>query len=613
MKTAVLSLLLSSLATAGASAQCTVGISNVPDIDQRRSTLPGDGDMYCAPTAVVNWAAYMANHGLPQAMSGPRDFQSQSNYAYATSVLTLVGALMNTDPIDGTSGNGMYNGAKLYFLLYAPGKVSVTVRWVGNGSLPSPFDMSIDVALGRMVSLCYARYSPMGGTYQRSGGHCVSLTKVINACSEEPSVWIRDPATDKDYFSQSAFLTKSTRLTLENVTTDSYGTRNLWRLLDLGTTSSTRRYIDSLLVLHPNFVVTKDPAGNSWTLNNVIQLTGSGIPSKQSFKTPNGKNILAMGISPDLQSLAYITDPVAGVAAVFVQSLGDGVARPLITLSDPTPCIEYDRFGHLLVCDRTLRMYDIDDRTPVLKHQVVPANPVADLDYDDSTDQVVVLEPAARRLVLYNANLASPISKPLPTGLPLGRSPFFGIGSTPGQYFIASPDDARIFETKLAPDGSGRLVMGDTISLREVVRPEGLRVTNEGTLVIVDSGRTLELEKDARTGDWRVKPDSDFDDLPAIGDPIVSRSRTNFDPRIHDGPAFINIIDTEVVELPEFVECPCIADFNASGGTPDTEDIDAFFSGWLLGIQAADADCSGGTPDTEDINTFFLHWLAGGC
>jgi hypothetical protein len=59
--------------------------------------------------------------------------------------------------------------------------------------------------------------------------------------------------------------------------------------------------------------------------------------------------------------------------------------------------------------------------------------------------------------------------------------------------------------------------------------------------------------------------------------------------------------------------CPCAADYDGSGGTPDAGDIDAFFSDWLLGEAKADADCSGGTPDAGDIDTFFAQWLAGGC
>lgn len=59
--------------------------------------------------------------------------------------------------------------------------------------------------------------------------------------------------------------------------------------------------------------------------------------------------------------------------------------------------------------------------------------------------------------------------------------------------------------------------------------------------------------------------------------------------------------------------CPCPADFDKSGGTPDTADIAEFFNAWLAGDPQADTDCSGGTPDSTDIGVFFDAWLAGGC
>jgi hypothetical protein len=63
-------------------------------------------------------------------------------------------------------------------------------------------------------------------------------------------------------------------------------------------------------------------------------------------------------------------------------------------------------------------------------------------------------------------------------------------------------------------------------------------------------------------------------------------------------------------------DCPygaCVADYDGSGGTPDTADISEFFNAWLAGDDCADADCSGGTPDGSDIGAFFTVWLAGGC
>src|SRR5262249_15789622 len=55
------------------------------------------------------------------------------------------------------------------------------------------------------------------------------------------------------------------------------------------------------------------------------------------------------------------------------------------------------------------------------------------------------------------------------------------------------------------------------------------------------------------------------------------------------------------------------ADFDNSGGTPDTQDLEAFFTAWSAGDALSDVDQSGGTPDGEDIAAFFGLWLAGGC
>ena len=57
-------------------------ITNMPDIDQRRTTiepltlgLPKDGAMYCVPTAAMNLTAYIANHGFPGVGPGPGNWQ----------------------------------------------------------------------------------------------------------------------------------------------------------------------------------------------------------------------------------------------------------------------------------------------------------------------------------------------------------------------------------------------------------------------------------------------------------------------------------------------------------------------------------------------------------
>jgi hypothetical protein len=92
--------------------QYQYNIVNVPDVDQRRgdgpftTALPGDGAMYCAPTAAMNWMAYIANHGYPQIGPGPGDWQLSGplhpEYNNMTNALASLGAKMYTDPATGT-------------------------------------------------------------------------------------------------------------------------------------------------------------------------------------------------------------------------------------------------------------------------------------------------------------------------------------------------------------------------------------------------------------------------------------------------------------------------------------------------------------------------------
>lgn len=55
----------------------------------------------------------------------------------------------------------------------------------------------------------------------------------------------------------------------------------------------------------------------------------------------------------------------------------------------------------------------------------------------------------------------------------------------------------------------------------------------------------------------------------------------------------------------------CAADFDASG-SPDSDDIIAFFGDWDMGETCADVDGSG-SVDSDDVVVFFGQWDAGGC
>jgi len=97
-------------------------------------------------------------------------------------------------------------------------------------------------------------------------------------------------------------------------------------------------------------------------------------------------------------------------------------------------------------------------------------------------------------------------------------------------------------------------------------------------------------------------------DIPNSGSAVVQL------PLITSNLARVRIEPTNSIFFcisPRFEILPCLADFNASGGTPDDADVAAFFQAWNDALPAADVNASGGTPDDADVTLFFDLWNAG--
>jgi hypothetical protein len=133
--------------------------------------------------------------------------------------------------------------------------------------------------------------------------------------------------------------------------------------------------------------------------------------------------------------------------------------------------------------------------------------------------------------------------------------------------------------------------------------PAALSVSNPGSGIVIDwftgsCGGTL------------VGTGNPFNVNPIATTTYFARARRLSDGNTSDACASVTLT---VRDPADPACCPCPADFDASDGTPDAGDIDAFFLAWLNGDPTADTDCSGGTPDAGDVDAFFVAWLAGGC
>ena len=125
-------------------------IRHVPDFDQLRETLPNGGHAYCAPTSGVNWAAYFANHGLPDLPPGPGYWGALFMYEVETDAIWSMGLAMLTDPYDGTGKDSKHFGLKLWLGL-AGDRFTVTSFYSDYDWSPTVHFMNLNVMMGAYV------------------------------------------------------------------------------------------------------------------------------------------------------------------------------------------------------------------------------------------------------------------------------------------------------------------------------------------------------------------------------------------------------------------------------------------------------------------------------
>lgn len=222
-------------------------------------------------------------------------------------------------------------------------------------------------------------------------------------------------------------------------------------------------------------------------------------------------------------------------------------------------------------------------------------------------------------VVLRNA--ASPFP-PGPTDRTTAMVTATGLPITPSSD--ATYDNSWYFGTffALAMNSQGDVVVGGITN--EVIGRSGVLVLYDhtgGSRVLLREGEPVDLNGDGLANDrafidsWNPGAIGRGIALTDDGTLVMLLSIRDHANPDDAGPGGTQITQAlAVYPIPDFpTVCPCPADFDRSGGTPDVADIVGFFTAWLAGEPGADADCTTGTPEGADIETFFRAWLVGGC
>jgi hypothetical protein len=590
---------------------CSFYRVGIPDFDQRRRAvsgilgLPGNGSMYCAPTAATNMIGYLDRLGYANFIGGADwNWYSANGYNQSTLAINSMGNLMGTDPVDGTT-NG-FAGLQNFVEAVYPDEFNVTF-WDTSDAGPTPDDFRFLMESGTLMYFCYGRYyvAPAGNGLParrvRDGGHCVTLNEIINACTD-PVIGYRDPGSGGDSdTTQSGFATARW----------SIGPWTTWYAGD----EDDQPVFKTNYILEGNFndgrIRAIDGVRIIWPLEGLSVDVSEGILSAQKFVDLNLG--LTNGVRPThllLPAVQRIREsavrvhrhPALPYAVVALDGDTSGrdqpglwrcnlATREWLRLAPIPPgggggCFGPD--GRFIFGDSgSLRFLNTSNPTlnpfqvSTAGHTVL-ACAAGDPDHDGDTDIsdypiFYMTRNSAGGIFIATGDVdgdgCSPFQpRPLPTAIPVPGGCDLDVNPVDGTLLVA-PHGSRTLYRIDRPRGSNDWILLETWTLPCV--PDSVHYDNKGRVMYCCDGTVNVLERNPANGQWQAKRDSRWAGLPGGDAFVLSRSRQAPSNWLNSRGNFNINPDAEnrVLNNPGTPDCP--ADFN-NDGFIDFFDYDRF-------------------------------------
>ncbi len=610
----------------------TYELKNSPDFDQVRFGLPGCGRMYCVPTATANLLAWISNHGFDDVGPGLNDWSSPANYAAMTDYLAYLGQRMSTNASSGTKKSNWYTSlaCPTPWLcgqpLLPPKTFTVTAMFKTDDYQPRIYTAVKSAALNDgLLALIHGWYDnlncPAWAPSVRMGGHCLSLVSaegywVPGAYQYQADVGLHDPGSDEGYwpnppsgavcsgakkpYTQSPFTENAYDLWLADLYAPLFcvNIAKLDRVYVSGDSPDTFRLVDAYLMIALK-------SGYSFTANEIKQiwvaayLPATSPPPPKTVAASNG--IAAAALAPDLGSIVVVADSALNVLDPLTETLtpfpeGDYMVKNPVAVT-------FGRGGGLYVAHGGgIACIAFHDFVPIQNATAYPPNPCVALGYCDLTDSVYALAPIAEgtQLLRYPADLAGdPNTFTLPA-VQLGAHPAVVTDPTDGSLWIGSGGSAL---TRVLLDGMVPVIQ--TWTLAGSATPiQGFDVDSAGHLIASLGGMLQEFERHPTANQWLPVASSAFNGKPGGDVFLVTRSRTNLDPAIHDTPEWDD-------DFPPTLPPPslsCTGDLDGSGdvGAPD---LAILLGAWGSAPSGDDNDLDGdGQVGPTDIAILLGAW-----
>ncbi len=582
-------------------------IIHMPDIDQRREALPGNGSMFCVPTSQMNLMGYCARHGFPMVFPGPRDWQSQDNYAMGDFAVELMGSLMNTDPGSGTNNGSWAAGAEQFLILGGRDQLTTTLRASVNGTKPLAANLAIDAVQGGLVGFAYRRYNIVGfdgaiPILNGTGAHAVTMVRA-KAAGTSATISVHDPADTSDPLSAQSPFSIREFATSDQVVEIGAGSPSLFATaIDFDPQSMKMNIIAAEMVVRAKEGFSFTNTGLSAHLIRMTpySLAGAAAPSWSTVNWPNaatlhdavplptGAMVLAIEKQGDGTGVLKEWNPSTGQAT----TVAPGVDARRLCVGRKRQVYVADAAGKILCLD--------PDRGYAITAATSSAPPVTAMAYDDAHDELLILSIAAHRIAKFGSGLGGP-----PANLIVSASvPMSGAGS-----IAVDPPGEQVWFTTDASDGIFGVSFGSpsTASIFDaaIVDPKGIAFDDLGHLFVsrLAGGDRTVLELENVRGEWLPRAGSVFTGL-ACGDRCeMGRSRSNVDPATSEdlGP---NLDPADILLGVE--RAPCDADLDGSDGI-DGADIAILLGAWGSSATLADIN-EDGIVDAADLGAMLGSW-----
>jgi hypothetical protein len=511
-------------------------ICDVPDIDQRRAAsadgiitgLPNEGAMYCVPTSAMNFFAYLAHHPLaPLPEPGPQAQNWETSdppvYNDMTANLMLLGSMMKTDPVGGTGGFGGLTGMQEWLAANgADEEYLVNLFYAVGDYSPRLVDMAKSALGGALVMGGVGWYvnADNAEPKTRSGGHLVSLVGASgDANATTHTMVIHDPAGNDSKTMQAPFVRRL--ITTEDVTGTFDGeVRTHSRTVGYGS-----GYIDGYFTIAFNWGLLFD------NLKFVVlsPFENPLDPVTRRFD-PVGP-VIDLAMHPQRTTHPYLVErsstiwQIDALNGVSTRLANVGQARAL-ELSGSDQTLYVLTKNHIVALDWEGRR----------KGRVLLRDDVEQIAWDASRNELLAASLSSARLYRFSAGLEAIDAIDLPPVDGTGRL-HMSVDPRSGVLWLLREGAAAALRITGA---RGRSVIAERVPLSGVVAAESLSVGHNGLVYVSDGGRIRVFDAAGEP-----EPRSRFNGLPGGALLELPRSFSNFDPAIHTGPAWRNVLPPE--------------------------------------------------------------------